>query len=227
MDLFTGALIVGAAWAFLGGKKKNGNGQVWDVPDIDEGEATDDNGRVTEKEEEPDYQPGPIDKKELLPPDDTFIKQLEALVPSTPTANRFFHVFQGGPNASDLARTVLSAAGANSGSNRVALIKCMTQIPWNDRLYASTREAASWGTMFNVAGKNLSAAWMPRNANALPMMGAKQLPNRNIAPNGSWLGGEGTSYGLVWIPKIQTISGKLVCDPLAEGPPAWLTDALK
>lgn len=231
MDLITGALIVGAAWAFLGGKKKtNGNGQIWDLPDVDEGEEE---GEIQEGEadtgfDEPDYQPGPIDKKKLVPApvDDTWIKDLEALITVNPTPNRFWQIYKNGPNASDVARSVLQAKGINSGSNRVALVKCMTQIPWNAIHYASTREAKSWGTQFNVDGKNLSAAWLPRHAPAMQLLAMKERVPRNINEAGAWLGGD-SKYGLIWIPRINDIQGKLVCDPLAEAPPKWLIGALK
>lgn len=177
---------------------------------------------------EPDYKPGPIDKKKMVvvpPEDDTWIKDVAALITEFPTAAHFYQLYKNGPTASEVARTVLMAHGLNSGSNRIALIKCMTQIPFNQNHYASTREAKTWGTQFNVGGQNLSAAWMPRHEPAMQLLAMKQRVPRNINEGGAWLGGA-AKYGLIWIPRINDIQGKVICDPLAESPPAWLLDNL-
>ena len=234
MDPFT-FLVIGVGLLLLGGKKKGGGiiSGTELLPDVN----GDENGQSydTEEEEdkrdttngEPDYKPGPIDKKELSPIDDSkYQTDLAALITVSPTPERFYQIYQGGPSASAIATGLLSAAGINSGSNRVALIKCMTQIEWNARLYASTRVASSWGTMFNVDGKNLSAAWMPRHDPAIQLMGMKTRVPRNINSGGGWLGGA-SKYGLIWIPKIASIQGSVLCDPLANNPPQWLLSQLK
>ena len=233
MDPFT-FLVIGVGLLLLGGKKKVGGmieGQQV-LPDVN---GADENGQsfdTEEKEEEegegePDYKPGPIDTKKLSPVDDSkYQTDLAGLITVQPTPQRFYQIYKGGPSASVIATGLLSAAGINSGSNRVALIKCMTQIEWNARLYASTRTASSWGTMFNVDGKNLSAAWMPRHDPAIQLMGMKTRVPRNINSAGGWLGG-GAKYGLLWIPKIASIQGSVLCDPLANNPPQWLLSQLK
>ena len=267
MDPFTLTIIVGGLLLLSGGGKKKRNGRacvarmdrngnmvdfVWDEamkaciptsPFIPPDDAEEEDPVIRDNGE-PDYKPGPIDKKQLVVPpvdeeeeeeqeeeeeeqeDTTWIPNLEALIADTPKANRFYQLYKNGPLAADVARTVLSAAGINTGSNRVALIKCMTLIPWNQDHYSSTRTAQSWGTMFNVDGLNLSAAWMPRHDPAMQLLAMKQRVPRNINEAGGWLGGE-SKYGLIWIPRINDIQGKVICDPLAEGPPAWLLNALQ
>ena len=233
MDPFT-FLVIGVGLLLLGGKKKNGgtiSGTEF-LPDVN----GDDNGRQTEDTEEdkrdttngePDYKPGPIDKKELSPIDDSkYQTDLAALITVQPTPERFFQLYQNGPSAAVIAGGLLSAAGINSGSNRIRLIKCMTQIEWNDRLYTSSRVASSWGTNFNVDGRNMSAAWMPRHDPAIGLLGMKTRVPRNIKSDGGWLGGE-AKYGLIWIPKIASIQGSVLCDPLANNPPQWLLSQLK
>lgn len=230
MDPFT-FVVIGIGLLLLGGKKKAGAiiDQSTLLPDVN---GEEEEGSTFEEEEdkragEPDYKPGPIDKKELSPIDDTqYQTDLAALITVNPTPERFYQIYKNGPTASAIATGLLSAAGINSGSNRVALIKCMTQIEWNARLYASTREASSWGTMFNVDGKNLSAAWMPRHDPAIQLLGMKTRVPRNINAGGGWLGGA-AKYGLIWIPKIASIQGSVLCDPLANNPPQWLLSKLK
>lgn len=261
MDPFTLAIGIGIAWAFLsGGKKKNGRAPrvcearmdkfgtmvefVWDeamnaciptkafVPpdDYDEDDYDkEENG--SSRFDEPDYKPGPIDKKKLVVPDvdeeedDSWVADLSALITEQPTPEHFYQVYKDGPLASTIAGQVLAARGINTGSNRVALIKCMTQIAWNWDRYASTRVAESWGTMFNVDGRNLSAAWMPRHDPAMQLLAMKKRVPRNINEAGAWLGGS-AKYGLIWIPRIESIQGKVICNPAAESPPAWLLSQL-
>lgn len=182
---------------------------------------------------EPDQAPGPIvfEKKAVVQDDaeaalEEYRNKLEALISQAPTAEHFYQIYNGGPNASTIAGDILSAHNANTGQNRVRLIKCMTQIPWNKKRYTSKRKSSSWGTLYDVNEENLSAAWLPRHAPAVQLLAETVSPPRTITPGGAWVQGQGTYYALLWIPKIKVVSGELVCDPLAEGPPAWLLDRI-
>lgn len=184
--------------------------------------ATPDDTQIPE-EGEPDYQPGPIIGKKTV--DNEYLQAVDALISDVPKADRFYRISAGSPSASTAAGELLAAMGANTGSNRVRYIKCITQIPWNKLLYASTRTADTWGTMFDVDGKNLSAAWLPRNAPAMQALARKEMPERTIAANGS-SAGEGSYYGLVWLPKPKLVAGEVVCYPNTAQPPEWLRDAI-
>lgn len=192
---------------------------------------------------EPDYQPGPVPdrygkykKKELVPPTpprprpqpqpDTYLQDLDDLISETPVGGRFWQITSG-TSASNLAATLLKAKGINTGANRVRLIKCLTQIPWNRQRYTAAHPASSWGTLYDVNGENLSAAWLPRHAPAVQLLAMRESPPRTIDGTGKWIGGGSDTYfALLWLPAIQAgPQGTLICDPNSS-PPDWLKSAI-
>jgi len=179
---------------------------------------------------EPDTKPGPIDRPKKLEPDeadfededDPFIALLDELIREVPTAGRFYQVRKGDTMA-NIARAVLKAN--STGSNRIAYIKCCTRVPWNDALYVSDRHPSSWGTLFDVDGRNLSAAFLPRNAKATQAMMERKLPPRTIGASGQYIGGQTGYQGLLWLPPVTASEAYGVsCNP--TNPPAQLMDQL-
>lgn len=158
-----------------------------------------------------------------IPDDSEYIAKVDALISKTAKEKHFFQITSGGPNASQMAAAVLQARGANTGPNRLRLIKCMTMIPYNRKRYTAEHPATSWGLAYNVGNKNLSAAWLPRHAPAAQLLAEKKSPPRTISISGS---GNGGYYAVLWIPKIILVGGQLVCNPDAEGPPQWLMNAI-
>ena len=164
----------------------------------------------------PDPDPDPDD-------DDAWLGTVDALVSPVPRPNAFYRI-KTGDTASGIAGQAL--LGNNNGSNRVRLIKCMTRVSWNDTLYASTRHPASWGTLFDVNGENLSAAFLPRNASAVQFLAQKKMPPRTITASGGYVGQGPTGYfGLLWIPPFQATPNAVACQE--TGPPNWLISKLE
>lgn len=178
--------------------------------------------KVGKKKGEPDYRPGPV----VLDPvdaEDSWIQKVDALISSTPQQGKFFQV-KSGSTASWMAGKALGAY--NTGSRRRALIKCMTRIGWNDELYASTRHSQAYGgDLFDVEGFNLSAAFLPRHASGPQFVARRELPPRTITLAGAQMGDISGYYGLIWIPKVAIVGGKVQCDASA-GPPAWFMNGL-
>jgi hypothetical protein len=210
----TGILLILIA-ALFGGRRPNGNG----------------NGPgpiIGKKAVEPDYQPGPVilEPMPVVPPDDDdddaqWLAQVAQLISDTPKPGRFYQIRQG-DTMSAIAGEALGAS--NKGSNRVALIKCCTRVPWNRELYVSNRYAQSWGTMFNVDGENLSASFLPRNASAPQALASRTMPERTIDGSGNYTTGQTGYYGLLWIPTFAASNLGVNCQP--NDPPAWLMGAL-
>jgi hypothetical protein len=172
--------------------------------------------------------PGPVVRpviraEEKVPDDSEYLAQVDSLISTTPQAERLWQITAGGPTASAMAVAVLTQYNANTPTNRLDLIKCMTQIPWNQTRYTAAHPAASWGTLYDVNGQNLSAAWLPRHAPAAQLLAARESPPRTINEAGA---GQGGYYALLWIPKITIVAGGLVCMPLEQGPPSWLLNAI-
>ncbi len=164
---------------------------------------------------EPDEKPGPIDRP-------TWLDRVDALVWDEPRPGGFYKI-RPGDTASGIAGRALMAN--NTGSNRVALIKCMTRALWNDELYASNRHPQSWGTMFDVDGENLSAAFLPRHASAVQFMAERRMPPRTILPDGGYDGeGPTGSFGLLWIPVFLSSKDAVACE--GTDVPPWLRAGL-
>lgn len=209
MFFFAYDWLIGLGLLFLGGKKAGAEINVLPVD--------------PEDNEEPDYNPGPVIK-----PDDEYLKQIEALIKPNPTPNSFYQIKAGGPTASDVAAALLSPKGGNTGSNRLALIKCLTAIPWNADRYSAQHPSASWGTLYDLPdGRNLSIAWFPRHAPAVQLLAIRESPPRTVTSSGAHIPDAPNGYyALLWLPPINLVSGQLVCDPQTMGPPAWLMAAI-
>lgn len=225
----TGILLLLIAVAFAG-KKSLPDVDFDEDPDVDDEDEDEGEGRYTE----PDYKPGPIiDAKKLepLPDDSKWLGDVEALVRDAPVPGQggYFWAIkpQGDPgylNGSQLARRLLTGA-SDTGSNRLRLLKCMTRVDWNANLYASTNHPTGWGTLYDVEGQNLSAAWLPRHAPAVQYLANHQYPPRTIGESAAHIPGLPQGYfGLLWIPKWTASASALQCN--AEGPPAWLEQGL-
>lgn len=185
-----------------------------DLPDLDDGDAR--NGR------EPDYQPGPVVIPAEPEDDSEWLAAVDSLFADVPTPGRFYRI-QAGDTMSALAGEALG--GANTGSNRLALIKCLTRVPWNDALYVSDRHPGGWGTLYDVDGRNLSAAFLPRHASAVQELAQRREPPRTINMVGDYLGFGPTGYfGSLWFPSFTANQNAVVCSP--GDPPAWLLNAL-
>lgn len=171
----------------------------------------------------------PVFEAEKVPPDDgmtdaQWLAAVDGLVSKTPRQGTFWQVRQGS-TAVELAGALLPA-GANTGSNRVRLIKCMTAVPWNREHYAADAGHGTWGALFNVEGVNLSPAWMPRHPSALQALANREDPVRGIGDKGGQIG-TGGYYGLLWIPTFTATPSALVCSGAGQTPPAWLMTRLK
>ena len=210
----TGTLLLLIAGIFAAGGGGNGNGKTKKGTGF----------------KEPDTKPGPIDRPKKLEPDDAdiddaedpWIAKLDELIRPVPTAGRFYQVKKGDTMA-NIARSVLKAN--STGSNRIAYIKCCTKVPWNDALYVSDRHPASWGTLFDVNGRNLSAAFLPRNAKATQSLMQRELPPRNIDASGNYTSGQTGYQGLLWLPPVTASEAYgIACSP--TNPPASLMDQL-
>ncbi len=231
MDPLTLSLIFGGLLLW-GAAKRDGAEPLPDVGPPDEQEP---NGK------EPIFKPGPVDipEKPKVKPipangaaaEKEYLAKVDNLISLTPIEGHFFQIRDGGPNAVGIAKQVLGAKGVNTGSNRIRFFKCLTQIPWNARLYSSAHMSKSYGTLYDVGDQNLSAMWLPRNASAKAFLAMHQMPPRTIGPAGQWEGGglegQASFYGLLWIPKVRVANEIVVCEPLADDIPGWLTKELQ
>lgn len=138
------------------------------------------------------------------------INVLQPLVSATPRPGRFFQMYLNGPNASGnqglLAQALNSIApGRGSNSNlRLTLLDHMTR-GWNANLYSRDKPTGAWTPLYNFRGINIGPAWLPRHENAVEAMVQGRMPKRTIAEDGAKIG-DGSSYGLIWIPEIDEAS---------------------
>lgn len=181
--------------------------------------------------EEPPFDaviPPIFEAEEVVPPDGMtdaqWLAAIDGIVSEIPTQEKFWAVKQGS-SASALA-TALLPSSANTAANRVRLIKCMTSVPWNNEHYAADAGRGTWGTLFDVAGVNLSSAWMPRHPSAMQALANRQNPLRGVDDQGRQIG-TGGYYGLLWIPKFTATPTTLICNGPANNPPGWLMGRLQ
>lgn len=161
--------------------------------------------------------------------DQEWLDAVDALIHDAPVAGSFYRVrsgSDGGLNAGNIARRILDGP-ANTGSNRLNYIKCMTRVGWNNAHYASTNYSQDYGgNLYNADGLNLSAAWLPRHAPAIQLIADRRMPPRTINAAGEYIVGQPTGYyGLLWLPEVQ-ISGSTVACNEGSQPPGWLMGAL-
>ncbi len=174
---------------------------------------------------EPPVPPGPVDRP--IPPDmpdAEWLAGIDGIVSDIPKQDAFWLVTQGS-TASELA-TALLPANANTGANRLRLIKCITAVPWNKEKYAADAGRGTWGTLYDVDGVNLSSAWMPRHPSAMQALANRQNPLRGIDDQGAQVG-TGGYYGLLWIPNFTATANALVCNGSGQNPPPWLMTRLE
>jgi hypothetical protein len=131
---------------------------------------------------------------------------LTELLSDTPTLGKYYLIKNGdvalGANGV-LAKALDGAAvGADTGGNRLALLKLMTLSPWNRTLYARTNTTANWPAYTNADGQNLGAAWLPRHQSAISKIASGEMPKRNISSTGVKQG-TGSSYALLWFPPLD------------------------
>lgn len=133
---------------------------------------------------------------------------LTGLLSDEPTLGKFYLVRHKGPVALGengvMARALEGAvAGAGTAKNRVALLKLMTTPDaWNWDLYSRTRFTSNWPAYTGNSGRNLGTAWLPRNQGAITEIASGRMPKRTINLEGDKVG-EGSSYGLLWIPPLD------------------------
>lgn len=132
---------------------------------------------------------------------------LAPLISDTPRPGRFFRLYLNAPNAAGNDGVLAQALNAvapgqgGNGNRRLAYLELMTR-GWNADLYSVNHTTGGWGPAYNFGGINISAAWLPRNANAVQAIASGQMPTRTIGLDGSPLGG-GSDFGLVWLPEID------------------------
>ena len=154
--------------------------------------------------------------------DEQWLAGVDSLISDAPQQGRFFLIKQG-LSVSHLAAALLG--NANSGARRLALIKCLTRVPWNWDRFAADAGRGTWGTLYDVDGLNISPAWLPRNPPAVQLLAARENVPRGVDGVGGQLGAGGY-YGLIWVPTFQFIGENLVCTGENQAPPDWLTSRL-
>lgn len=183
-------------------------------------------GQKIPKEGEPDIAPGPIDAEKLDDgmSDAEWLANVDGLVSQIPKKGAFWEVGQG-TSATELAASLLPGS-SNTGANRIRLIKCMTAVPWNFEKYAADAGRQTWKYLYDVNGKNLSQAWMPRHPSAVQAISNRENPLRGIDEQGGQVG-PGGYYGLVWIPDFTANANALVCSGSKQQPPPWFLSRLR
>ncbi len=136
-----------------------------------------------------------------------------------PQQAAFYQITGGGPGADSIAGMMLARSGNDTGANRIRLVKCIEQSQWNE-LYMSARPASSWGTAYNIMGRNLATAWLPRHESAIQAIANRRMPVRGINEQGGQVNG-GAHFGLIWIPRFNAGDGFVACTDVDREPPGW------
>lgn len=181
--------------------------------------------------EEPPFDaviPPIFEAEKVVPPDGMtdaqWLAGIDGIVSEIPKQGTFWQVTQGS-TAGELAAALLQGA-ADTGANRIRLIKCMTMVPWNREHYAADAGRQTWGTLYDAEGVNLSSAWMPRHPSAMQALSNRQNPLRGVDEKGKQVG-TGGYYGMLWIPNFTASPQMLVCNGAAQNPPNWLMGRLQ
>ena len=154
----------------------------------------------------------------------------------------FFYQIQKDDSLSAITRKALNTISSHSNQARLSYIHCLSSGPqWNMRLYGTPSYAPkTYPKYFLVPGKNtgVRAAFFPRNADAHALMLQGIEPDMTVNPTTGKSLGEGSSWGLLWLPPVDGDSlaaGEPTCAPFnwdQDGsstidPPPQLLDLLQ
>ena len=113
-----------------------------------------------------------------------------------------------------IARAALRTVGDATDKATLDYIYCFTSSTWNLKLYGGPSTSNRFPFRWKVPGfgQGLRAAFLPRNAPAVSLMGSGVLPYRTVHEKDSTHldGAEGNAaYGLIWLPPVSREQLKL------------------
>ncbi len=145
---------------------------------------------------------------------------LEELFATDPTGGSFYQV-QDGDTPESIARAVLGSVGAYTERNVLDYVYCFSSSSWNLDLYGSPSTSRRYPRRYIVPGfgQGVRAAFLPRNADALALLGSGQLPHRTVdLKTGARTDADAAHHGVLWLPPVspeQLRLGVVTCAPFS------------